>query len=360
MKLFQTLALGLTLAASAQADTQIKWPADSRQSLTKTIEAGEYGTVTSLLVQRNGETLYEQYFHGTDKNTQHNTRSVTKTVIGLLVGAAISDGLIANENESVTAFFPEMIPFKHPDVRKDRITLMDFLTMSSLLECNDFNRFSRGNEERMYLMEDWVRFTLDLPIKGYAPWEPRPDASPYGRAFSYCSAGVHTLGQVVARASDKPLSKYAEERLFKPLDISRATWPKTSLGRDGGAGGLELTSRDLAKLGSLYINNGRYGGTSVVPASWIEASLTTQVDTGSGGHKYGYLIWQKTVDVEGRQVLLNYMSGNGGNKVVFVPELEFVIVITKTDYNRSGMHEQADNLIKEGVLKRLLANTSRQ
>lgn len=355
MNWIKTLGAGLLLATVSQSPALPDQPLSDATSLTKEIEAGDYGTVTSLLVQQNGQTLYEQYYRGTNPDTLHNTRSVTKTIIGLLVGTAISDGLIANESESVTAFFPDLKPYKNPDDRKDRITLKDFLTMSSRLECNDFNRYSRGNEERMYIMEDWVKFTLDLPIKGYAPWEQRPENSPYGRAFSYCSAGVHTLGQVVARASDKPLSEYGEERLFKPLGISRATWPKTSLDRDGGAGGLELTSRALAKLGSLYINKGRHEGKNIIPASWIDASLTTQVDTGSGGHKYGYLIWQTRVEVGGQQVMLNYMSGNGGNKVVFVPELQLVIVITKTDYNRRGMHEQADRLIKDGVLKRLLA-----
>ncbi len=353
MTYFQSLALGIALTALLQAPAHANWPDSEKQTLTDTIQGGDYGTVTSLLVTQKDKILYEHYFRGTNENTLHNTRSATKTIIGLLVGTAISDGLIAGTDESVTTFFPDLRPYKHPDQRKDAITLEDFLTMSSKLECNDFNPYSRGNEERMYIIEDWVKFTLDLPIKGYAPWEPRPEASPYGRSFSYCSAGVHTLGQIVARASDKPLSAYAQERLFTPLGISNSTWPKTALDRNGAAGGLELTTQALAKVGSLYNSGGTFEGTRLVSESWIEVSLKSHAETGDG-HEYGYLIWKKTVEVAGEQVTLNFMSGNGGNKVAFVPELELVIVLTKTDFNRGSAHRQAEKLMVDEILGRVL------
>lgn len=357
MKYYQTVAFCLALATFLQPSAQADWPASENQTLTKSIEAGDYGSVTSLLVMEHGKTRYEEYFRGTNKDTLHNTRSATKTITGLLVGAAIGDGLIVNTRESVTAFFPDKMPFKNPDPRKGNITIEDFLTMSSLLECNDFNSYSRGNEERMYIMEDWVKFTLDLPIKGFAPWEPRPDDSPYGRAFSYCTAGVHTLGQIVARASGKSLSAYAQERLLAPLGISRAKWPKTGLDRDGAGGGLELTTRSLAKLGSLFITNGTYKSEAILPSEWIKASLTSHVETGNG-HDYGYLIWKKTVEVNVQQITLNFMSGNGGNKVAFVPALGLVIVLTKTDFNRGSAHRQAEKLMVEEILQRLLKDKS--
>ena len=347
-------ALGFTLVFTFIAPTaSADWSAQDTAALTAEVANGDYGTVTSLLISQGSTILYEQYFGGADASTLHNTRSATKTVAGMLVGAAISDELIPSVATPVTSFFSELQPFKNPDPRKDQITIEDFLTMSSLLECNDSNRYSRGNEERMYLVENWVRFTLDLPIKGFAPWEGRPEDNQYGRSFSYCTAGVHTLGQVVARASGGGLDEYAKKRLFEPLGIEQAEWQRTTLGRAVAAGGLGLTTRSFMKLGMLFTNKGTYEGKQVLPADWIERSLKTHVNARTGTD-YGYLVWKTPAAVGGKQIMTNYMSGNGGNRIVFVPDEGLVIVLTKTDYNQRGAHQASEKLVSDGVLKRLI------
>jgi len=129
------------------------------------VRAGTYKQITSILVSRHGELIFEQYFDDGGAAALRNTRSATKTVTGMLVGAAV-DRKLLRVDAPVLPFFADRLPLLNPDPRKSRITVEDFLTMSSLLECDDENSFSRGNEERMYLVEDWVKFTLDLPIKG--------------------------------------------------------------------------------------------------------------------------------------------------------------------------------------------------
>jgi CubicO group peptidase (beta-lactamase class C family) len=197
--------------------------------LTTTIRAGSFGEVTSVLIWRGGEMLYEQYFDDVGVDGLRNSRSVTKTVTGMLVGLAVESGVIDGVATRVRQFFTDLRQPLHPDSRKDEITVEDLLTMSSCLECDDWNPYSAGNEERMYLVEDWVQATFDLPIRGFPSWQTRPEASPHGRAFSYCTAGVATLGVLLERALGEPLPAFASRRLLAPLGIERVEWPVTPL-----------------------------------------------------------------------------------------------------------------------------------
>src|SRR5437868_4299958 len=187
--------------------------------ITPTVRGGSYQQITSVIVARGERVLYEQYFDTLGAEALRNTRSATKTVTGILVGAAVDRALLRAESR-VLPFFKDRLPLANPDPRKEQITVEDFLTMSSLLECDDENQFSRGNEERMYLVEDWVQFTLDLPIKGFPAWNPKPQDSPYGRSFSYCTAGFVTLGGVLEQPTQMSVHTYPKEYLLDPLRIA--------------------------------------------------------------------------------------------------------------------------------------------
>ena len=308
------------------------------------VAAGEFKKITSVLVARHGKLVYEKYFDG-DANSLRNTRSATKSITSILMGIAVDHQQLSGVDAKVFPYFPEKQPLANPDPRKDQISVEDFLTMSSLLECDDNNEFSRGNEERMYIIEDWVKFLLDLPIKGFAPWATKPQDSPYGRSFSYCTAGVTTLGAVIEKATKTKLADYAAANLFGPLGIQQVKWTYSPLGLAQGGGGLELRSRDLLKLGQLYLNGGTWSGKQIVSKNWATASTTPHVEV-DDSTKYGYLWWLK--DFKGHPAA--YMSGNGGNKVAVVPDLDMVVVITSTNYNTRGMHEQTDRLLNEYVL----------
>jgi len=302
-----------------------------------------YGAITSVALSVGGEVVLEQYASG-DAGSVRNTRSVTKTVTGMLVGVAIGRG----ELSGVDARILDVLPSResaNPDARKSRITVEDLLTMSSLLECDDSNPYSRGNEERMYLVEDWVQFFLDLPVRGFPSWSPRPEDSPCGRSWSYCTAGIVALGAVLEAATVRPVDAYAAEHLLGPLEIDRAGWQYSPLGLAMTGGGLELRTRDLLELGRLYLD----GGRGIVPETWVRESTRphAQVDDETA---YGYLWWLRDYEVGGRRVPSFDMSGMGGNRVAVLPELDAVAVVTSENFRVPDAHDRTHRLLVDELL----------
>ena len=319
------------------------------KEMEEALQTEQFTKITSIVIARHGQLAYQRYFEG-DADSLRDTRSATKSITGMLVGIAIDRKLIPNVQAAVFPYFPEKQPVQNPDARKDRIDIEDFLTMSSILECDDWNDFSRGNEERMYLIEDWVQFTLDLPIRGFMSSAKKPEDSPYGRAFSYCTAGASTLGALLQKAVHQAVSDFAQQALFDPLGITNVQWVVSPMGIAQTGGGLRLRSQDLLKLGQLYLDKGKFQGKQIISESWVQTSVAphAQIDAQT---TYGYFWWRKTFQSgSGMGHPAFYMSGNGGNKVAVFPDLDMVVVLTSTNYNTRGMHEQTDKLLTKYIL----------
>jgi CubicO group peptidase (beta-lactamase class C family) len=333
--------------------TNLEWAGISAkplQEMENAIHAGDFKKIGSVLIARHGKLAYEGYFEG-DANTLRDTRSATKSITDILVGIAIREKKLSGVDARVLTLLPDRArKVQNPDPRKEKITVEDFLTMSSPLECDDWNDASRGNEERMYVVEDWTQFILDLPIRGRMHLGERVEPPSYGRYFSYCTGGVFTLSEVLEKGSGTRTDRFAQEKLFGPLGISDAQWVYSPLNIPQTGGGLRLSSRDLLKIAQLYLNGGNWQGTRIVDESWVRVSTQphARIDEDT---EYGYLWWIRSFKSGGKSHPAFLMNGNGGNKVVVLPELDMAVVITSTNFNTRGMHEQTEKLLTDYVLR---------
>ena len=320
------LLLASAQAASAQSPLE---------RMEKAIRSGEFKKITSIVVSRRGAIVYERHFDGAT-HALRNTRSATKTVTGMLIGIAIGQGLISGPKAPVFPFLDSHRPFANPSPLKSLISVEDFLTMNSALDCNDNAASSPGNEENMYPAKDWVRFTTGLPVRST-------------RGFSYCTAGVAMLGEVLQRAAKTSVPDFAWNNLFAPLGIQSVKWSYSPTGVAMTGGGLELETRDLVKLAQLYASGGAWNGKRIVSAQWVNSSVTPheRIDQRT---EYGYLWWIASFESGGKRYPAYYMTGNGGNKVVVVPGSDLIAAITSTNYNTKGMHQQTERLLTEYLL----------
>ena len=317
--------------------------------LASAIEREAFREITSVVVAEDGEITYERYFGETSATRLHDTRSATKTLVAMAVGAAIADGKLDGVDAPVWPMFTDEAPYRFDSAAKRAITVRDLLTMSSALDCNDNVWETPGNEEHMYPARRWLFFVLDLPTEtDYAR-----DARGFG-PFRYCTAGSFLLGQVVERAVGERVDRYIERRLLTPLGAGSVSWPNSPSGEIQTGGGTRLTSRALLAVGELLRNGGRHGTDRLLPAAWVDEMLTPHVRANER-QQYGYQIWHETFACGDGTVSGWYLSGNGGNKIVVVDELDVTAVITATLYGTRGMHEQTAQLFEQYVLAPLPA-----
>ena len=317
-------------AALTPVATSAEWAASSPEAegldaarlteLVQRLRRAEFGQVESLLVVRNGRLAVEEYFGGGSLTAAHTMQSVTKSVVSLLTGIAVRKGLLRVDDRAA-GFFPGYEPLANFDDRKAAITVRDLLTMRTGLDWSEDVYQGSPLQQLNGCRCDWLRFVLDWRMRE-AP----------GTRWEYVSGGTILLGGLLGAAAGQRLDRFAEAELFGPLGVTGAFW---ILGLpDGlphGGGGLYLRSRDMAKLGQLVLDEGRYAGREIVQPAWIRES-TRRVATGVrvwAGQRfdYAYLWW--LLDDTGGEIVT--AAGAQGQFIFAVLRERLVVVVTSNN-----------------------------
>ncbi len=271
--------------------------------------------IHSLTIVRNGYIVLDAYFFPFQDNQLHDLASVTKSVTSTLIGIAIGRHELSGVSQRVLPIFDGR-PIANRDLRKDRMTIEDLLTMRSGLDCHV--EHGEVTLSKMMSSPDWIQFMLDLPM-----------IADSGSRFEYCSGGMHLLSGVVTRSTGANALVFARRELFGPLGIAHAAWPADRQGVSHGWGDLHLQPRDMAKIGYLWLHGGRWENRQLIPAEWMRDAVQVHSHPGfSRGQEYGYGIWvypdRTPPEFEG--------LGRGGQRISVVPAKNLVVVFTGWEF----------------------------
>ncbi len=324
--------------------------AATADAIVRAILDGTYKDVHSVLLYQRGKLVMEEYFYGYSIERPHQLRSATKSVVSALAGIAIDRGALTGANQRVLPLMA-YASYDHPDPRKSAMTLDNFLSMSSGLDCNDHSSTSPGRETVIDNKPDWVKATLDLPMID----------DPGSQAY-YCSGGVAVVGRAIENAVAMRLPEFAQANLFGPLGIARSnwTWNYDLTNADKEYSQIHLRSRDMLKLGILFADDGRWHGRQLISQSWVRTSLAehSHVDNVS----YGYFWWRPWLNVEtptgSEHVDVMAAEGNGGQKIFLVPQYDLVAVFTAGGYNAEST--PPNTIMAKIILPRLMKVASRR
>ena len=302
------------------------------------------------MIIRDNRLVYEEYFSGEDerrgrrlgvvehnRDTLHDLRSVTKSVVSAAVMIAVAKGKIKSVEQPIFDFFPEYI--EHATGMKKDITIKDLLTMSSGLEWNEAISYTdpRNSETSMDNSSDPIGFVLSQK----AIQKP-------GTVFNYCGGCTQVLAAIVKKSTGLDVDEFAAKNLFAPLGISKFEWLKRRSGMPIAASGLRLRSRDMAKFGLLYMNKGKWDGERIIPSNLVDYSLKEQILTPhkvvGGSIGYGYQFWRWAFPINNVAVSLVGAGGNGGQLIVIDKKLDLIVIITAGNYNRSDLKKSSFNI----------------
>ncbi|TGL62062.1 serine hydrolase domain-containing protein [Leptospira sarikeiensis] len=319
----------------------------------------------SILIEKNGKLIVELYQNGTDKpltimngfrfpftgktnfdrNSLHDVRSVSKSIVSLLYGIALEKKLVPELSSPVLDSFPELSDLRSETNRS--ITWGHLLTMASGLDWKEWGVWFINNDEaRLYWKEDLTRYVFD-----------RPTVTSPGTSFNYNGGGTSVLAEILTRKTGKTLPELTKEWILDPLEIKEYEWATDKYGRALAFGGLRLKPIDMLKIGRLLLNQGTWEKKQIVPKVWVNESTKSQILTevqffsgDSSTLEYGYQWWIGKTKLPDRTILWKAAVGNGGQRIYIIPELDMVVITTAGEYGELEIHKRIGKLLDEIII----------
>ena len=283
----------------------------------------EFGRIESFLILKDQKLVLEEYFYAYDRTQLHNIHSCTKSVTSLLAGIALEQHGKMNVDKSISSFFPQYDSLKTEE--KKHITLRNVLTMTTGLQENE--------KYKGYGPDELLHQIFSLPL------ESKPSEQ-----FNYNSECPNILGGIIYSLEGLQVDEYAKENLFEPLRITNYDWHKKN-GVTQCHSDLYLLPRDMAKIGLLVLNDGKWLGQQIISKKWIKESIKPHVKE-SEFFNYGYqwwhrskqnkVWWKESTKNREREHDMILALGYGGQYIFVIRDLNIIVVMTASDYNEGN------------------------
>jgi CubicO group peptidase (beta-lactamase class C family) len=320
-------------------------------SMTTAVTGNIYSGLHSILISKNGILNYEQYFNGWNKDSLHDSRSSFKSITSLLTGIAVDKGFIPDVHRKVYAFFPEFKDFANNNAWKKDMTMENLLRMESGFDCEEFND-GKDCEADMTATKDWVRFSLNLPMKN------KP-----GTVWAYTSCDPMIISGIISRVAKMSIMAFAKKYLFDPMEIKHYRWTKDPSGYGMTAGSFYILPSEMMKIGEMVRQKGRWNGHRIVSEAWLEKSTSTPVPIPDFSFVkfsrsavaipqptyYGYYWYREEIRTNAFRENVLFASGNGGQYIMIIQRLGMVVVFTQGNYN-SWKAKKAFDLLARFIL----------
>ena len=267
-------------------------------ALLRELDASKDTDMHHFMALRHGKVICECNFAPYPKGMWHITHSMCKSITGMAIGMLIEEGKLKLNENIYDIFSDHMNAFSK--IFRPVITVENLLTMTSGVTFNESGIVS-GN--------DWLGSFLNASVNG------KP-----GTEFQYNSLNTYVLSAIVTKRTGETLTEYLTPRLFSPLGITKYYWETCPKGITKGGWGLFLCAEDMAKLGQLYLQKGKWNGQQLVSEYWIEISTARHLKTQNDTYGYGYQLW-----MEQRPGSFEY-NGMLGQNVIIYPDMDMVLV----------------------------------